>query len=53
LFNTEFAEVTESLPKLEGNLQAAGLEKEKSGRVFAALFDTWYYPGQILPGVSA
>jgi hypothetical protein len=53
LFNTAFAEVTESLPKLEGNLQAAGLEKEKSGRVSAALFFLWYYPGQILLGVGA
>jgi hypothetical protein len=53
LFNTAFAEVTESLPKLEGNLQAAGLEKEKSGRVAAALFDTWYYPRKIVPEVGA
>jgi hypothetical protein len=53
LFNTEFAEVAESLLKLERNTETAGLEKEKSGRLAAALFDTWYYPGQILPGVGA
>jgi hypothetical protein len=56
LLNTEFAEFTQSLPKLERkrerNPETPGPEKGKSGRVAAALLDTWYYPAQIVPEVG-